>query len=105
MNQNTVTQLVIEDLASENVLLNERIASLEADNRTLHELAVAGFDALRTSTLTLQKLRGQHAELKDEYRQFRERILIGDVRVRTTTNLPVSIPRNIGRQDEGAPCH
>lgn len=103
---NTSTnQIVIEDLAYENVVLNERVASLEADNRTYHELAVAGFDALRAKTLELKSLQRIHRDLREEYRQFRVRMLIGESASQVIGADSLPKVGTVSTLAEGAPCH
>lgn len=71
-----VTTLVIEDLAAELALKDERIVSLEADNSVLRELLVAALDALAAKTAADNRRGEQHHRVIDEFRTLRERLLL-----------------------------
>ena len=75
-NSNTVLEIVIEDLADENALLRERIASLEADVGTYRELAIATLDALAHVTQQHQQLRNDYQEQSDAYRWLCQETLL-----------------------------
>ena len=69
-------ELVIEDLADENVLLREGIASLEADLGTYREIAIATLDALVNVTQQNERLRHDYQQQRDAYRWLRDEILL-----------------------------
>ena len=68
--------LVIEDLADENCLLQERINSLEADVAIYRELAAAAFDAVCALTISNRSLQQSTDRLKDELQGAREERLL-----------------------------
>jgi hypothetical protein len=70
--------LVITQLTDDEVLLKERIASLESDLGVYRELTCAAFDALRDLTVRYKRLQESSNQLRDEYAAFRERILLQD---------------------------
>jgi len=53
----TVSQLVIHDLAAENILLHERIASLEGDVAIYREMNQVGLATIRQLTAHLEQAR------------------------------------------------
>lgn len=63
----TVTQLVIEDMATENVLLRERIGSLESDVAVYREMAQVALGTIVQLTARLEQARRRLA-----LSQFRE---------------------------------
>ena len=68
--------LVIEELADSETALRERIASLDGENAGFRELLCAAMDLLHDLTVKRDREREQYARLKDEYRAFREQILL-----------------------------
>ena len=75
-NRDDTTQLVIEDLALNEVVLRERIVSLETDVAVYRELTVAAFDALRHLTVRYQRLQESSRRDTDELRAHREQQLL-----------------------------
>jgi hypothetical protein len=73
-------ELVAEDLATENVHLQDRILSLEADVINYRELAQSTLHALHALTLKHAQQTNRLRELSQEYRQFRARMLQQDER-------------------------
>jgi len=67
--------LVIETLALSEAELLDRVAELEADVQVYRELALAGFDALRSLTRSHERLREQHQRVRDDYRALLEQLL------------------------------
>lgn len=71
-----MVDLVIADLADENALLREWIASLETDLGVYREIAVAALDAVRELTVRNQSLVSSRARLLDELHAYREHALV-----------------------------
>lgn len=62
---------VIEIFAQDEVILHERIASLEADVLTYRELALTAIAALSDKVIAFKRQREQHHRLIDAYRALR----------------------------------
>jgi predicted nucleic acid-binding Zn-ribbon protein len=70
-----VRQLEIEHLIADEAALRARVTELDADVRAFRELAQTAIAALHDLTVQLDRLRGQHQKVVDEYRALRERIM------------------------------
>lgn len=69
-------ELVIQALAATEAELREHIANLEADVAVYREIAQAALDALRQVTVAHQTLQRTNHDLRDEFRAFRERVML-----------------------------
>ena len=67
--------LVIETMAADEVLLLERLASVEADRGVYRELAQQAIHALHDANRQRDRLREQHHRLLDQYRHLRAQIM------------------------------
>jgi hypothetical protein len=76
MGNDSVTQLVIDDLALSEAVLRERIVSLEKDVSIYRELTCAAFDALRRLTIRHHQLRESSRRVHDEYQALRQERLL-----------------------------
>jgi hypothetical protein len=68
----TTADLVITALADDEVLLQERIGSLEGDVRVYRDLAIAGLTALHDLTVQHRALRDDRDRLRDQLRVIAE---------------------------------
>ena len=67
---------VIENLAFDLVVADERIAALEADVAVYREVLCASLDALRDLTVRLDRLNAAHRQVANDYRRLREDLLV-----------------------------
>ena len=68
--------LVIEELAAREQSLLVQVLSLETDVSVYRELLIASCDALRDLTVRHQRLQQDKQQVIDEYRAFRQQMLI-----------------------------
>ena len=69
------SQALIE-LLDHHQALRERVDSLEDDVARYRELAIVGFDTVRTLTLRLERVTVDRDRLRDDYRRLRDDVLI-----------------------------
>lgn len=70
----TASDLVIEALARDEVLLRERIASLESDVVAYRGLSQQALTMIHDLTIERDRLRQQNRSLQDENRALREEL-------------------------------
>lgn len=110
--RNGVADLTCEILAYDNVVKDERIASLEAEVIKYREMTCVLMGALHDSGNELQRVGDDRDRIRDEFRALRVQVMRdAEKTFRASTTLDrrqvkdvLDLPTRV-TQPEGAPCH